>query len=166
MAKTKSPYFDTAPTTTAYMTQVANDFNYEPPKLGKSIKSPSVEKKVICPYCNEPAEWVDNAEIYGKRYGKSYMMYWCRKDDAYVGCHNNTREPLGHLANRELREWRKKAHRILDPLWISEGKGKRAKVYAWLSRSLGKATHVGESDIETCKEIINFLTTHDYNAKH
>jgi hypothetical protein len=28
------------------------------------------ESPVFCPYCDQPAEWVDNAEVYGRRYGE------------------------------------------------------------------------------------------------
>lgn len=110
-------------------------------------------KTVFCPYCGEKAEWVDNKEIYGKRYGNSFMMYWCRKDDASVGTHNNTKKPLGTMANKELREWRVKAHAHIDPVW-KEGKRSRGDVYSILKYKLGKQIHIGESDIETCKRIL------------
>lgn len=110
-------------------------------------------KEVICPYCLMPAEWVDNSAIYGKRYGKSYMMYLCRPCDAYVGCHQNTKNPLGTLANKELREWRKKAHAIFDPMW-RDGKMKRQEAYHWLKEQTGRWIHMGESDIETCKLVV------------
>ncbi len=108
---------------------------------------------MICPYCGQEAEWVPNEEIYGKRYGKSWMTWWCRQDDARVGCHNNTRTPLGTMANSELREWRKRAHAYIDPIWKS-GQMSRRKVYELLDRHFGREMHVGESDIETCKEIL------------
>ena len=110
---------------------------------------------MICPFCNQEAPWVENKAIYGRNYGKSYMCYYCKPCDAYVGCHGNTRKPLGNMANKELREWRKKAHAVIDPLWRS-GKMKRWQVYRALSDSFGKQIHVGESDIETCKKIIEF----------
>jgi len=47
------------------------------------------------------------------------MAYYCKEDDAYVGTHKNSRKSLGTMANKELRERRKKAHRVLDPLWKS-----------------------------------------------
>lgn len=109
--------------------------------------------KVICPYCHQSAEWIENKEIYGRNYGKSYMMWYCQKDNAYVGCHNNTQRPLGTMANRELREWRKKAHAHIDPIWQS-GQLARGQVYARLKRALGKQIHIGESDIEMCKKIL------------
>ena len=107
-----------------------------------------------CPYCNKEAKWVENKEIYGKNYGKSYMCWYCKDCEAYVGCHNNTKAPLGTMANKELREWRMKAHDKIDPLW-KNGKMKRNQVYSLLKQKFGKEVHIGESDIEMCKKIIN-----------
>lgn len=109
-----------------------------------------------CPYCQKEAEWVDNKEVYGRRYGKSYMAYYCRPCDAYVGCHNNTRAPLGTMANKELRMWRMKAHDVIDPLW-KLGIYKRGRVYELLKGHFGEEVHIGESDIERCKAIIEIV---------
>jgi hypothetical protein len=121
--------------------------------MTKSKSQVGIHSKEICPYCGKPAEWVENREIYGKNYGKSYMMWLCRKDDAYVGCHQNTRKPLGTIANKELREWRKKAHAHIDPIWQSEEMA-RGQVYAKLAKVFGREIHIGEADIETCKKIL------------
>lgn len=106
-----------------------------------------------CPYCSKEAKWCENKEVYGKNYGKSYMIWLCKECDAYVGCHHNTRKPLGTMANRETREWRKKAHAVFDPLW-KEGHMTRVKAYKKLNGLFCKEMHIGESDIETCKKII------------
>lgn len=109
---------------------------------------------IICPYCGNEPEWVENKEIYGRNYGSSYMMYLCRDCDAYVGCHQNTRKPKGTLANKELRELRMQAHAKIDPLWVG-GSMKRKEVYKMLADRLGmKEVHIGESDVELCKKII------------
>jgi len=108
-----------------------------------------------CPYCYQPAVWIENKAIYGKNYGKSYMCYYCKPCNAYVGCHNNTRKPLGVMTNSEGRKWRKKAHAVFDPLWDRYG-GNRNKAYKALKKHFGREIHIGESDIETCKEIITF----------
>ena len=105
-----------------------------------------------CPYCKKEAQWVDNSVIYGKRYGKSYMCWYC-PCGAYVGCHNNTRTPLGTMANKELRNWRIKAHSVIDPLWKSKQYTRR-EVYQRLSDAFGKRVHIAEADIQECKEII------------
>jgi hypothetical protein len=113
---------------------------------------------MICPYCGREARWCDNSEIYGKRYGKSYMCYWCKDCDAYVGCHNNTKAPLGSMANKELRQWRMKVHDKMDPLWKS-GNIKRSKLYSIISKIIGKPYHTGECDIEMCKKILSIDIT-------
>ena len=72
---------------------------------------------VTCPYCQKPAVLEDSAVVYRWR---SYGMIWrCAPCDAYVGTHKNSRQhaPLGRLANKELREWKKAAHRAFDPVW-------------------------------------------------
>lgn len=106
-----------------------------------------------CPYCGKEAEWVDNSVIYGRRYGKSYMMWICRPCDARVGCHQNTKKPLGTLANKELREARMKAHAVVDPLWKSH-RFSRGHVYQMLFDAFGAPVHIGESDLQRCAEII------------
>lgn len=115
---------------------------------------------MICPYCNQEAEWVENKEIYGRNYGKSYMCYLCKPCNAYVGCHQNTKKALGIMANKELREWRKKAHANIDPVWRS-GKMKRKDVYGFLNKVFGFEVHVGESDIEMCKKLASIQITID-----
>lgn len=111
---------------------------------------------MICPFCDKPAEWVANEAIYGRRYGKSYMMWWCKPCDAYVGCHNNTQQPFGSMANRPMREWRKKTHALLDPIWKS-GEVDRREVYRRLSKYLGYSVHVGEASVEDCKRIMEAI---------
>ena len=108
---------------------------------------------MICPYCNKEAEWVENKKIYGKNFGKSYMAWFCKECDAYVGCHNNTKRPLGTMANKELRTARIQAHEVINPLY-ENGKRSRNYVYKVLSDAFGEVIHIGESDIQKCEEII------------
>lgn len=108
---------------------------------------------VICPNCNKPAPWVENKEMYGRNYGKSYMCYYCKPCDTYVGCHNNTRQPLGTMAGKDLRDMRRKVHAKIDPLWRS-GEHSRGHVYSAISKSLGYTYHTGESNMDTCKRIL------------
>ena len=122
--------------------------------LRKEIETPR------CQYCNDDAQWVENKEIYGRNYGKSYMVWLCKKCDAYVGCHNNTKKPLGMLANKELREARKQAKNLfiskkLEDDW--KNKQLRAKGYDWLKTIFNKEFHFGESTINECKLVIKTL---------
>lgn len=108
-----------------------------------------------CQHCGQEAEWVENKEVYGRNYGSSYMIWLCRPCDAFVGCHQNTKQPKGRfLAKADLREARKKAHAVIDPLWQS-GKYKRRTVYIRLKEAFGKEIHVGDTETpEECEEII------------
>lgn len=117
---------------------------------------------VICPYCGDKSEFIDSKEIYGKSYGK---MYSCKKCNAYVGVHEGTEISLGRLANKELREKKKEAHLVLDPLWkkkididkVSKYEA-RSCAYNWISATLNinpKFCHIGMMDIETCNKLIS-----------
>lgn len=108
---------------------------------------------ILCQYCSKQAEFVSNAEVYGKPYGKSHMIYLCRKCDAYVGVHHNDPErPFGQLANKDVRDARKRAHRAVDPYWKS-GELSRRQVYTILSKAFGEDTHIGSADVELCERI-------------
>jgi hypothetical protein len=116
--------------------------------------------EIKCPYCGKKAKWTSNEVVYGRRCGKSWMCYYCQDCDAYVGCHNNTDKPLGTMANKELREWRVKAHEIFDRYW-KDKEMDRKWAYGQLRDLFGKEIHIGSSDIETCKKIIN-----NFNLAH
>ncbi len=112
------------------------------------------EIEVVCPSCLKLAEWVPNEQVYnGTRYGKSYMCYYCRACDYMVGCHNNTRKPLGTMVGKELRQLRRAVHAKIDPLWQS-GEISRSHLYARLSKALGYTYHTGEADEETCQKVL------------
>lgn len=108
---------------------------------------------MICPYCKNEAKYCENKEIYGRNFGKSYMCYFCRPCNAYVGTHQNSTIPLGTMANKELRGWRIRTHRAIDAYWKAR-LCSRGRMYALLRDIFGKVVHVGESDIEMCQKII------------
>jgi len=110
-------------------------------------------EKVLCPYCNSPAVWVENKVVYGRNYGKSYMMWHCPKCEASIGCHNNTKRPLGTMANKELKKMRNLAHEAIDPLWKEMGMS-RKDVYEALGKIFGYKVHVGSADMKTCQRLI------------
>lgn len=114
--------------------------------------------EVICPKCNKPAPWVENKEKYGRNYGKSYMCYYCKECDTYVGCHNNTRTPLGTMADKETMKLRIQAHSLFDKSW-KNGAMTRKEAYKKLSNHFGKTMHIGQSDAKTCRQIIDLLTS-------
>lgn len=116
-----------------------------------------IKEPIMCPYCGNPPEWVENKEIYGKNFGESYMCYLCRPCKAYVGCHQNSKKPLGSLADTETRYWRRKAHAAFDPLW-KEGYMSRNAAYQLLGDRIGHEVHIGWSDIDQCKKIIEIAS--------
>lgn len=113
-------------------------------------------KPKICPFCYNSVSLVDSAKIYGQSYGFIYLCDSFPKCDVRVGCHPGTVTPLGTLANRELRQWRSRAHGRFDPLWQS-GKMSRKAAYKWLSCELGlpkSQTHIAMFSKEQCQQVI------------
>ncbi len=115
-------------------------------------------KNVQCPYCGQPANLVDSVTIYGRSYG---MIWDCRPCDAYVGTHKNSKDhaPLGRLADKELREWKKRAHAAFDPIWKS-GQMSRPNAYNRLQEIMGLTAddaHIGMFDVAECKKLIDAL---------
>ena len=113
--------------------------------------------KVFCDYCGRRAEFMDSAAVYNDHsYG---MIYMCRPCDAYVGVHKGSKQPLGRLANSQLRCWKKAAHAAFDPLWKS-GRKTRSQAYSWLAQKMGlpqALTHIGMFDVEQCKKVVNIM---------
>jgi len=118
------------------------------------------KRKVICQYCQQEAVFMTTEQFYGRDYGTN--MWVCRPCNAYVGTHKRTDVPLGTLANKELREWRKKAHAVVDPLWRGRRKS-RTQVYSWIQHVMKmtkEEAHIGMMDVEDCKRLIQFAEQH------
>lgn len=114
---------------------------------------------VKCPYCDSEANLVDSKVIYGRSYGMVYLCSQYPLCDAYVGVHRGTDRPLGRMANAELREWKKKAHALFDPLWKSK-RLSRGKCYLFLQDMMeltGDEAHIGMFDIDKCKKLVGIM---------
>src|SRR5690625_3916722 len=88
---------------------------------------------MICPYCNNQAEFLTSKEFYGQDYGTN--LYVCHPCDARVGTHGKGKTPLGTMANHRLRVLRRICHRKFDPMWKYKGRGRqraRSQAYYWL----------------------------------
>jgi hypothetical protein len=129
------------------------------------ISNDQILAGLVCPYCGAKTELIDSAYIYGKSYG---MIYICKPCDAYVGVHKGTDKALGRLANRELREAKKKAHYYFDQIaktmlinqiwrkWIPDISN-RNKAYKWLASQMGiseNVCHIGMMDVAQCQQVI------------
>lgn len=119
---------------------------------------------VICPYCDKPARLVTGHAIYPHRPDLLGKKFWlCTPCDAWVGCHPRNKkhkhtgaEPLGRLANGELRKAKQAAHAAFDPLWRSKTMS-RKEAYQWLASQLGispQNCHIGMMDVDSCKSVV------------
>ena len=117
---------------------------------------------VTCPYCERLAEFIDDSSefYYGRDFGPLYV---CRKCDARVGCHDGSRQPLGRLANEELREAKMLVHAVFDPYWKGNGakrshRGRRRRdAYKRLADTMGmpvQECHIGMFDVAQCERAI------------
>lgn len=122
--------------------------------------------KIACPYCGRPAELVTGAEIYPHRQDLAVSFFWrCAACAAWVGCHPGTKQPLGRLADAELRRAKSSAHAAFDPLWkakIRRDKCRkheaRSAAYQWLAAALGidaAQCHIGMFDVAMCHRVID-----------
>jgi hypothetical protein len=94
----------------------------------------------------------------------AHLRFWqCAPCDAYVGCHSGTTNPLGRLANAELRQAKIAAHAAFDPLWkfhtFKDGHQSmtRNAAYQWLADQLGiprADCHIGMFDVDRCRLVI------------
>ncbi len=116
-----------------------------------------IDTALICPYCNAKSKIVDGKTIYPHRADLYHLKFHlCAPCNAYVGCHAKTGEPLGRLANSQLRAWKMKAHAAFDPIW-KEGDISRSRAYAWLAGGMNidqDKCHIGMFDVEQCMEVV------------
>ena len=123
---------------------------------------------VICSYCGQITCLVKGSDIY-KKYNKLYSekyFYYCKQCDAYVGCHPNTKNPLGTVANKTLRKLRNSCHNSFDKIWKNKYLS-RSKAYKWLASELNislKQCHIGMFDEQMCLEAIKKCDNYLSNA--
>jgi hypothetical protein len=115
--------------------------------------------------CGLEAELVGGDKVYPGRYDLAERLFYrCKPCEAWVSCHETTMLPMGSLAGRELRELRRQAHALFDPLWQRKirrdgcsTRTARGAGYAWLSRETGipKAKcHIGMMNADECRKVI------------
>jgi len=99
--------------------------------------------------------------------GKAFLQC-IMNSDHYVGIDHRGKS-YGSLANKDLRELRKKCHGIFDPLWRGENKrfSAREDAYVWLSKEMNmlkSRTHFGMFNEEMCEKAIKIIT--QFNEKN
>ena len=122
---------------------------------------------VVCSYCGENAILTTGDQIYGSLHRLRNEKLWvCFQCDAWVGCHKRNKrhghkgdEPLGRLANRELRKAKIRAHDAFDRLWRKRG-AQRRDSYKWLANKMGirqEECHIGMFDEEQCMQVVEII---------
>lgn len=123
------------------------------------IKAPN------CPYCGKKSVITNGKALYPNRPDLADKpFYLCRPCDAYVGCHKDTLNPLGRLANQQLRNAKRSAHAAFDPMWLAKVEREqvskrqaRNAAYKWLATCLGISLadcHIGMFDVAQCEQVI------------
>jgi len=110
---------------------------------------------VICPYCNKPATWTTRNKANSKVHKNEFMIWLCKECDAYVSCVDNSKRPIGTMANRALRKKRIYAHVVFDRIW-KKGIKKRGTLYKRMSDHFGYKLHIGTANIQECNKIIEW----------
>jgi len=74
------------------------------------------KKTYQCPYCGNQAVLRDAKHVHGNNTVTKYVYvcYGYPECDSYVTAHKHTMEPMGTLANGDLRSKRIQAHQIFD----------------------------------------------------
>lgn len=111
-----------------------------------------------CPYCGAPVIYRSADGIY-RNNSKGTMLYVCSRYPqcgAYVRVHAGTKQPVGSMANRELRALRKTAHFYFDQLYW-RGLMTKQEAYQWLANLVGapiSQAHIGYLREYYCTQVI------------
>ena len=125
------------------------------------MKKKKRDHALYCPYCGRRAVLRNADYVYQDRtIDRTRKLYVCsgfpENCDAYVGAHKDTDEPMGTLANGQLRNMRIQAHHSFDRIWKS-GIMSRKDAYRWLTTTLGMGVpraHIGSFNEYLCRKCI------------
>lgn len=80
-----------------------------------------------CNLCGGKVIYTSNKIIYGREYG-SGKCYFCTNCKAYVGTHEpRPDEAYGLLADRQMRNMKKKCHALFDQSWLNAADRRKAR---------------------------------------
>lgn len=101
------------------------------------MKRANKRVNIKCPYCGARAYLRPASVVYGTSLPGS-KLYVCGNFpacDSYVAAHRTTQQPMGTLANKNLRRERQAAHAVFNQLWKCGLMTKR-QAYLWLQAKL------------------------------
>lgn len=118
------------------------------------------KKQIHCPYCGAKASLRPASAVYGTttKVPDSYLYVCDRypRCDSYVGVHKRTKEPMGTLANGDLRNKRIQAHKAFDWMWKS-GLMTKWQAYKWMQGKLAltdEQAHIAKFSEYMCDRLI------------
>lgn len=113
-----------------------------------------------CPYCFGYTEFIDSKEVYQESHG---FIFICRRCESWCTTLPNSDQCAGSLANKELRQLRRKTQELLQPLierkvrYGYERRKVQIKVREWISKILNRPleeSHIAMMDIPECNKMI------------
>ncbi len=124
------------------------------------MKRKKVKRQQIvrCPYCGAIADLRPSSEIYGDESAVG-ELYVCRNYPScksYVRACPGTKQPMGQLANGDLRHLRIVAHRSFDQIWKT-GVMSRQQAYRWMADFFSiplRDAHIGQFNEYRCEQLI------------
>jgi len=112
-------------------------------------------KQIYCCGCKKitDCELVTGKQIYPNLNNLSTKSFYICICGLYVGCHQNTENPLGTIPTEEMRVARKTIHKAIDQLWKNKLIS-RKKIYSFISKEIGFSYHTGATkSIEECRKV-------------
>lgn len=112
---------------------------------------------IFCTGCGTKVEarLTGGKEIYPHRQDLYVLPFWkCDACGNFVGCHHKTgnpTQPLGCIPTPEIKEYRKKIHAALDPLWERGGYG-RKEIYRIVTERMGGKHRFHTAQIRSVEE--------------
>lgn len=117
---------------------------------------------LTCPYCGGKGELQSASRIWpGANFAPLYICENYPRCDSYVRCHDGTDKPLGTMARARLRNLRKTAHAVFDPIWkADDNELGRSAAYAAAADVMGikGEFHIGHLDEEGCEQFIERIS--------
>ena len=117
---------------------------------------------IKCPYCGAQALLRPASSVRGNA-APGEMVYVCARYpacNAYVSAHQDSRLPMGTLADKNLRRKRRQAHIALNRLW-EENHMTKKEAYRWLQVQLGlpeSEAHIGHFSEFRCEQVIRLCS--------
>lgn len=115
-----------------------------------------------CRYCGHTVVIKTHEEMYGRDFSDWPWAYGCSKCEATVGMHPFTNIPLGTLANKDLKDARKKCKESFERIWQMDYMD-RNKTYQWLAEKMQiprEECHFGWFTEDQCQKAKEFCDTY------